>query len=464
MKKYLRAIILLGLYTFFYLVLELIINDLAAPVIGGSKVALLYGVSYLTVAIGYPLYFLFKRLIKNEKLLQVVFAIAGCINLIFLLILANTSISWLFVVLTLFTHLTAGYIGGVVYHFIAEQFREAGKIGLFLGFSYAGSCLVQIIGLIPASALPVDIYAWIEGGALVLALGLIYWLLFINTPTIGTEEIRIIKTAPNIKKYLWGALAAMVLIAMMQGITDGIITSLHAQGGEFIAYGFPRIFAVAGLMVSGIIADIKNRKLFPYCTVLAMIFLVLSVLFFMTPETYNIALSCVYFFGSFMSMYSAVNFIEIAPSTSTPALTAVSGRMTRYFFAGLAIIFSGQLFESASMTALIVTYVIFVALLFTVFFFMGQLHIPSQRQLKKRNADYLEELTKKYALTTRETEILALLVKGEAISDIAAQLFLSEKTIRNYIGKLVTKTGTLSRADLIEMAKNYLNPETTESP
>lgn len=55
-------------------------------------------------------------------------------------------------------------------------------------------------------------------------------------------------------------------------------------------------------------------------------------------------------------------------------------------------------------------------------------------------------------LTNREIEILKLAAAGENVGDIAAHLFLSTGTVRNYLTTAVTKLGARNRLDAIRVA------------
>jgi two-component system response regulator DesR len=57
-------------------------------------------------------------------------------------------------------------------------------------------------------------------------------------------------------------------------------------------------------------------------------------------------------------------------------------------------------------------------------------------------------------LTAREIEILRLTARGHDVTDIAAQLFLSPGTVRNYIATVVTKLNARNRVDAIRIAKD----------
>lgn len=55
-------------------------------------------------------------------------------------------------------------------------------------------------------------------------------------------------------------------------------------------------------------------------------------------------------------------------------------------------------------------------------------------------------------LTPREVEILRLAANGGTVADIAAELFLSPGTVRNYLATVVTKLNARNRVDAIRIA------------
>ncbi|NLG76174.1 MAG: alpha/beta fold hydrolase [Xanthomonadaceae bacterium] len=58
-------------------------------------------------------------------------------------------------------------------------------------------------------------------------------------------------------------------------------------------------------------------------------------------------------------------------------------------------------------------------------------------------------------LTSRENAILRLVASGEGNSEIAAQLFISEKTVRNHLTNIFEKLGVDSRAKAIVFARDH---------
>ncbi|MBO8127351.1 MAG: response regulator transcription factor [Firmicutes bacterium] len=63
--------------------------------------------------------------------------------------------------------------------------------------------------------------------------------------------------------------------------------------------------------------------------------------------------------------------------------------------------------------------------------------------IKKR----FEQMRKASELTEQEEKILSLLAEGKTNKQIAQEIFLSEKTVRNYVSNILTKLGLSNRAE-----------------
>src|SRR5438046_2587443 len=55
-------------------------------------------------------------------------------------------------------------------------------------------------------------------------------------------------------------------------------------------------------------------------------------------------------------------------------------------------------------------------------------------------------------LTPRERDVLEASADGRTIAEIAAQLYLSEGTVRNYLSACIQKTGARNRAEALRIA------------
>jgi DNA-binding CsgD family transcriptional regulator len=58
-------------------------------------------------------------------------------------------------------------------------------------------------------------------------------------------------------------------------------------------------------------------------------------------------------------------------------------------------------------------------------------------------------------LTAREVDVLRLLARGQSNKEVAAQLVISPKTVRNHVEHIYTKTGTTNRALASLFAANH---------
>lgn len=56
-------------------------------------------------------------------------------------------------------------------------------------------------------------------------------------------------------------------------------------------------------------------------------------------------------------------------------------------------------------------------------------------------------------LTPRERDVLAASADGSIVSEIAARLFLSEGTVRNYLSSCIQKTGARNRTEALHIAE-----------
>lgn len=73
-------------------------------------------------------------------------------------------------------------------------------------------------------------------------------------------------------------------------------------------------------------------------------------------------------------------------------------------------------------------------------------HLPPTRA-RNANAQFPQ-------LTAREHEVLELLARGRRNTEIAEELFLSERTVRNYVSNIFTKLQVADRAQAIAAARD----------
>jgi FixJ family two-component response regulator len=94
---------------------------------------------------------------------------------------------------------------------------------------------------------------------------------------------------------------------------------------------------------------------------------------------------------------------------------------------------------------------------------LDAIHTAIERdRVRRRGARIAVELQERYAtLTERERQILALVVVGRANKQIAAELDLSEMTVKVHRGQVMRKMKAASLPELVRMADRLGAPNTT---
>ena len=78
-------------------------------------------------------------------------------------------------------------------------------------------------------------------------------------------------------------------------------------------------------------------------------------------------------------------------------------------------------------------------------------HNPSKEGWTLKGIDHHKS---KFLLTHREREVFELLVQDKTTRDIAGQLFISEKTVRNHISNVMQKLNVKGRSQaVVELIK-----------
>jgi DNA-binding CsgD family transcriptional regulator len=77
-----------------------------------------------------------------------------------------------------------------------------------------------------------------------------------------------------------------------------------------------------------------------------------------------------------------------------------------------------------------------------------------------KSADLAPIIVEAYGLTPRERDVVRAIARGRSTPEIAAELFLSAHTVRDYIKSVFDKTGVTSRGELVAklFAEHYADP------
>ena len=77
-----------------------------------------------------------------------------------------------------------------------------------------------------------------------------------------------------------------------------------------------------------------------------------------------------------------------------------------------------------------------------------------------KSGDLAPIIIEAYGLTPRERDVVRAIARGSSTPEIAAELFLSAHTVRDYIKAVFDKVGVSSRGELVAklFAEHYADP------
>lgn len=256
-------------------------------------------------------------------------------------------------------------------------------------------------------------------------------------------------------------IAAVFIMSLVIGLNDGIITALHAQGQMDIA-SYPRLFYALGLVFAGFIADYKKRRYMPLATVCTMLFSTVAVFFLSNPAMYELNSMLMYFYSGFYMLYFTVSFIDLAPGTGAPELWAGMGRVLRGFATACIALPSVRMFSAWGDMPILLLSCTFSAAVLILLSLSGHLVItrypePPQstvctERFRISDEERLKAFSEKYALTPRESEVVAHITSGgQNLQKTAEEMYLSRRTLQRYLTSVYIKTGTKSRVMLVRL-------------
>ena len=436
-----------GLYIYFFLEAELLFTNLIGEKLGEANGTLFYGIFCFAAALGFFAFSFIDNMFSSKRLFILLSGLVGTVSNI----LVVFSTGSLLKITSTFVMFVTGLVGGVILYRIASQVKDKEIIGLFIAIPYAIAFLLQFL-------LKVSLPLLLDNESIVhhIIVIIAFILSFILIPLEKTVNINNKKESSlpdkETKKYIVGAVIAGLLIFCLYGMMDGIIMTLHT-GQQLNPNGLVRLLCVPGILFAGWIFDLKEGRYFSFASAIAMVAAVVAIFLFNAEETYDAALGSIYFFCSFMTMYSLAVFIRISESTNNPSFFASAGRGIKYLAGGVFALAGSIIFSNLSLIVLVLIYLVILIMLFLVLFVQGNL-TPSVIGVDKTTSDVLDEQIKKYKITKREFEVLQLLMRGQDTDEIASKLYLNKSTVNKYISSMIMKTDVKSRVGLIAVFSN----------
>ena len=435
-----------GLYFFIFLLTESIINEKAAAICGVSYVNYIYAIGLIFTALGYLL-FSFIKCGQNKKIISADISII-IVSLIGLMVVNSPLLLLLSGYLSL---ITLGFFGGYIHYLVSFRLHQknfALSLGLCSMLAILSQYIVQNINI------SVD-------GRLIILIAVTAILLFISFISNNAakdlalvNEFYISGIGTDVRTLVY--VLSVAIMSIILGFQDSIIVAKNAAG-ELQLFSYVRLFYAIGLLLAGIIANIKNRVYLPLASGCAMTLSVLSISFFGNSNpSYNVSMAIMYFYCGFYVMFMTIMFMELGLRKSKPELYAGLGRVVRSLVTCIVVLFT-TIFSNIDASVYTALSCFFSIALLLIMALSGIL-IPERTIIKEipvnTTDDSLDEKLEKfyaeYSLTPKEQEAFSKLVTTEmGVQEIADEMAISRRVLQRHIAAIYEKTDTKTRVGLL---------------
>jgi LuxR family transcriptional regulator of spore coat protein len=148
------------------------------------------------------------------------------------------------------------------------------------------------------------------------------------------------------------------------------------------------------------------------------------------------------------------SIISVAQGAKHTILMVCLPGMIYPLFCGIGALLSGSIPAYLNPFFQLVGYsLLIIVLAVCAFISYGDIRALYHEDTEQSSTPSFTLFAGRYRLTLREREILLLLMDSLSSAEIASQLFISEKTVRNHISNMLAKTSSESRTVLVRRAR-----------
>lgn len=405
-------------------------------------------VDWLTEVIGYLFQavglFLFSILLKhNRNFFSKKSAFIGCIGADFVFIVLSALANHLLPILifgylmNLLHGVIAGFYLTLLTTRVSQQYRS-----IVFGGAYAASSIASwLLSLPNHSTFLHSGYALIMYGIFIcITVGIIIAekeLIFLENITFTEEKIPA------------GTIVLAGLTVVLASLTRGIgFYFPMADISKGISLEFSRAFYAIGLILAGIVGD-RSRK-YGAVSCLAALFFPFAMIALSNEVGISMVLWILgYCLFGFLAVFRVVLFSDIAGTKEHFLYMAGFGLMFGRL-GDAAGSLTGIMLGNKLVPLVIVASICFV-LTYVVFFMLyNKLYMPVPQSMPSQE-ERLNAFIEKHKLSSREIEVLNLIIKGASNGEISDELFISENTVKFHVRNILKKTGCSNRTELLTM-------------
>lgn len=455
-----------SMYLFIHMTVETLCTKNSTGVLTSGEQLAMYYVDQLFLVAGFILFALVWNRLGDDNIRAVfIKAISAIFFLLsFIIIIYQSRIS--FLILAPLATLFLGLFGGTLNFFMAVALIDAKNVGRILAASATAAFLLQFLTQILTDNRLLLLFFIMAFAVVTIAIvnEAWEWLLIDCVPTaIGKSDPGNNKANKNLITVL---VISVISVLLLTYYDSNLIRLMVESGLQVSAFSWPRLFAILGYIIIGIVGDISKRKYVNVTMVLLILWLLISPVIFSENPGSNANMALFYTVIGALMCYMYLMFWGIAPYTGK-GITIVPS-IGRIIDGVAGVIFSLIPWGNMNVTLIIVLHIVCIILMLITMIINGDFLITNKDEdTSEKEKDVVADIkvpadivsddevfakmTELYSLTDRESEVLKkLLFTEESGQDIADSLYISRRVFQKHVASIYEKTGTKSRVGLYQ--------------
>lgn len=272
-------------------------------------------------------------------------------------------------------------------------------------------------------------------------------LIIVRQKEISFQDIRFDGEKPSVLLIALAG-ATVFLLSLVKNLGFSFPAADVAQG---ISLELSRVFYAAGLVIAGIVGD-RERKYGAICCVasLGVPFLMIALADSLGPSYVFWVLNYILF--GFFAVFRVILFSDIARKDAS--LLYLSGFGLLFGRLGDAAGTYGCISLTGHTAALVSSAaVLFAVTIFAFFLLYHRIYLPAPIRVRSEQERF-DSFAVQYELSSREREILQLVLAGQSNPEMAGNLYISESTVKFHIHNILKKTGCENRISLVALYRS----------
>lgn len=453
-----------SMYLFIYMTFETLCTKGSVGVLSASEQLTMYYADQVFLVAGFILFaVIWSKISSDDNRAAFLKTVAAVFFLLsFIVIIYHGRIS--FLILAPLANLFLGMFGGAVNSFLAVALIDVRNIGRILAISATFALLLQFLTQIMTDNRLLLLFFILAFAVVTIAIvnKVWEWLLYDCVPA-ATENAKSGFDKTN-KNLITVVVISVISVLLLTYYDSNLIRLMVESGLKVSAYSWPRLFAILGYMIIGIVGDISRRRYVNLTMVILILWLLISPVIFAENPGSNANMAIFYIVIGALMCYMYLMFWGIAPYTGKGL--AIIPSMGRIIEGIAGVIFSFIPWGSMSVSLVIVLDIVCIILMLITMLVNGDFLITSreddilekdvaaERNIKVETVsddEVFAKMAEAYSLTDRESEVLQkLLFTEESGQDIADSLYISRRVLQKHVASIYEKTGTKSRVGLYQ--------------